>query len=126
MSWSIASEINTFFFGNEWTVLDNRMDRSDILPYDSERNELYRPEKEKSDHCWCQAKLELVPEDELGDQVAESSEQAEKSEDETPEDNKAKWNLGQVRDAEHRHVIQGVKVIFCNAAHAALLMVVES
>ena len=76
----LVSKVNTFFFGNEWAVLDDCMNRSHIFSDDPKRNELYRPEKEKSDHGWCEAELELVPEDELGDQVAEPGKETEKGE----------------------------------------------
>ena len=90
----LASKVNTFFFGNEWAVLDNRMDRPHIFSDDPKRNELYRPKKEKSDHGWCEAKLELVPEDELGDQVAEPGEETEEGEYKPAKDDEAERNLG--------------------------------
>ena len=87
-------KINAFFFGDEWAVLDNRMDRPHIFSDDPKRNELYRPKKEKSDHGWCEAKLELVPEDELGDQVAEPGEKTEEGEYKPAKDHEAERNLG--------------------------------
>ena len=67
----------------------------------------------------------MIPKDQLGNEITKARDKAEEGEHETSEDNQAQRDFGEVRNAQHRHVVQGVEVVFGDAAHAAFLVVEE-
>jgi len=87
------------------------VDGPDILAENADEEKLHRAEKEESDFERCQAEAETVPVKELENQVAEGDEQAQERDGEAEHGGQSEGHLRVIGNAEHRHVVEAVKVV---------------
>jgi hypothetical protein len=101
--------------------VDLSVDRPDVLAEHSDEEELHCAEEVDADQQGRESELELVPEQELGDQVAHGHEQADDRDGETGHRREAERHLGVIGDAQHRHVVEAEEVVLRAAAVASRL-----
>ena len=104
-------EVDPFSFHDERPFVDLRMDRADVLAEHPDEEELNCTEEVDSDQERRQAKLKLVPEHELGDEVPDRDEQADYGDGESRHRGEAERHLGVIGDTQHGDVVQGEEII---------------
>src|SRR5450432_3570751 len=115
-------EIHALAFDHEGAVLHEGKDGADVLADDAEAHQLHGSKKEDADHERGDAKFETVPEDKLVDQVKDGYEYGQEAGGHAGEGRHTEGNLGEVGNAEHRHIVERVPVIAGEASQASRLL----
>jgi len=126
LSQCLYSAVDAFFFCYEGTAEDEGMDGADVFADDAEGDELDGAKEEQAKYNGSDADGEIVPENELVNQVKHTGDEAEEGADEPDEDDEAEGHLGEVGDAQHREVVERVKVLARDAARSPVLVVFDS
>lgn len=95
------------------------VDRANILPHNPQEKELHRREEENTHDQRRQSQGEAAPEQQFIDKVENGDENAECRRDKAKHGGHTQRHLGVVGDAQHGHIVQGIKVIFGDAALAS-------
>ncbi len=98
------------------------MDRADILPQHTDKEELDGANEEHPDDQWGDAQLELIPEEQLGDEVAEAEEEADQGHAKADKGGEPQRRLGVVGEPEHRQIPEGEEVVLGEATAAGRLL----
>src|SRR5829696_280914 len=86
-------------------------DRPDVLADDADEEELDRRDEEEADEDWGEAELELVPEQNLGYEIADGDEHREGSHREADHRRQSERHLRMMHDAEKCDVIEREEVL---------------
>jgi len=116
-------EVDALALHHQRAPLHLGVDCPDILAQNSNRYQLHRAEKEDADDQGSDAHREAVPVQQLVGEVAESRQSAERGRHKPRKGDDAQRHLGEVGNAEHRHVVEGVEVVLALAALARGLIV---
>ena len=98
------------------------MDRADVLAENSHGNQLHRAEEENTDHQRRDAYREAIPEQQFVEQVAEPGQNAEGGSGKPGEGHQPQRHLRKIGDAQHRHIVERVKIVLGETPLAARLV----
>lgn len=99
------------------------MNGANVLADDAQCDELNGSQEEKAENQRSNAYRKAVPEHEFVGQIEDTHDKAYECRNEAAEDYQAQRDLGEVGNAEHGQVVEGIEVVFRDSALTAFLIV---
>src|ERR1019366_3879066 len=113
-----GGEVDALFFYHQRTFVHARVDRPDVFAKDANEEELDGTEEKDADHYRSDSDGEVLPEQQLVNQVAQAYQEAQDRSAKSQHGRQAQRDLGETRDSEHRQVVKRVEVVLGKAALA--------